>query len=124
MTTSGSSSDGLSWSHGRHNFKFGGQLNYETLKTFYAGNNGELGNLDFDGRFTSPTDAGGGGDGGADFILGLDYQYGRGISTGNTWQQSSNVIAGLCGRHVAHHEHLNLESRSAVRGAHPLGGSQ
>ncbi len=86
--------DGLSWSHGRHNFKFGGQLNYETLKTFYAGNNGELGNLDFDGRYTSPTDAGGGGDGGADFILGLDYQYGRGISTGNTWQQSSNVIAG------------------------------
>jgi hypothetical protein len=85
--------DGLSWSHGRHNFKFGGQDNYETLKTFYAGNNGELGDLDFDGRYTSPTDAGGGGDGGADFLLGLDYQYGRGISTGNTWQQSSSIIS-------------------------------
>jgi hypothetical protein len=84
--------DGLSWSHGRHNFKFGGQLWSQTLKTFYAGNNGELGNLNFDGRFTSPTLGGGGGDGGADFVLGLNWQLGRGISTGNTWQQSSNVI--------------------------------
>ena len=92
MTTSGSSSDGLSWSHGRHNFKFGGELLNQTIKTFYAGNNGQLGLMDFDGRYTSPTVAGGGGDGGADFVLGLDYQYGRGVSTGKTWQQSSNVI--------------------------------
>ena len=33
-----------------------------------------------------------GGDGGADFVLGLNYQYGRGVSTGKTWQQFSNVI--------------------------------
>jgi hypothetical protein len=84
--------DGLSWSRGRHNFKFGGQLFRQIIKTFYAGNNGELGLMDFDGRFTSPAVGAGGGDGGADFVLGLDYQYGRGISTGNTWQQSSNVI--------------------------------
>jgi hypothetical protein len=84
--------DGLSWSHGRHNFKFGGQLNYETLKTFYAGNNGELGLMDYNGSFTSQAIGGGGGDGGADFVLGLDYQFGRGISTGGTWQQSSDVI--------------------------------
>jgi hypothetical protein len=85
--------DGLSWSHGRHNFKFGGQLSHQTLKTFYAGNNGELGLMDFDGRFTSPgVGAASGGDGGADFVLGLDYQYGRGISTIKTWQQSSNLI--------------------------------
>jgi Carboxypeptidase regulatory-like domain len=84
--------DGLSWSHGRHNFKFGGQLSRQIIKTFYAGNNGELGNLNFDGRFTSPTVGAGGGDGGADFVLGLNWQYGRGISTGNTWQQSSNII--------------------------------
>ena len=32
------------------------------------------------------------GDGGADFVLGLPYQYGRGVSTGKTWEQSSNVI--------------------------------
>jgi hypothetical protein len=85
--------DALSWSHGRHNFKFGGQLNRQIIKTFYAGNNGELGNLNFDGRFTSPgVGAASGGDGGADFVLGLNWQLGRGISTGNTWQQSSNII--------------------------------
>jgi hypothetical protein len=48
--------------------------------------------MDFDGRFTSPAVGATGGDGGADFLLGLDYQYGRGVSTGKTWQQSSNVI--------------------------------
>jgi hypothetical protein len=84
--------DGLSWSHGRHNFKFGGQLFRQIIKTFYAGNNGQLGLMDFDGRFTSPDIGASGGDGGADFVLGLDYQYGRGVSTGKTWQQSSNVI--------------------------------
>jgi hypothetical protein len=84
--------DGLSWSHGRHNFKFGGQLFRQIIKTFYAGNNGQLGLMDFDGRFTSPAIGASGGDGGADFVLGLDYQYGRGVSTGKTWQQSSNVI--------------------------------
>jgi hypothetical protein len=85
-------SEGLSWSHGRHNFKFGGQLLNQTIKTFYAGNNGQLGLMDFDGRYTSPTVGGSGGDGGADFVLGLNYQYGRGVSTGKTWQQFSNVI--------------------------------
>jgi hypothetical protein len=84
--------DALSWSHGRHNFKFGGQYWRQIIKTFYAGNNGQLGLMDFDGRFTSPAIGATGGDGGADFLLGLDYQYGRGVSTGKTWQQSSNVI--------------------------------
>jgi hypothetical protein len=84
--------DGLSWSHGRHNFKFGGQLTRQIIKTFYAGNNGELGIMDFDGRYTRAVVSGDGGDGGADFVLGLTSQIGRGISTGSTWQQSSNVI--------------------------------
>ena len=85
--------DALSWNHGRHNFKFGGQWWGQTIKTFYAGNNGQLGLMDFDGRFTaSSTQASGTGDGGADFVLGLPFQYGRGVSTGKTWQQSSNVI--------------------------------
>jgi hypothetical protein len=84
--------DELSWSHGRHNFKFGGQLLRQIIKTFYAGNNGQLGLMDFDGRYTSPAVGTSGGDGGADFVLGLDYQYGRGVSTGKTWQQSSNAI--------------------------------
>ena len=84
--------DSIGWTHGRHNFKFGGQLWREIIKTFYAGNNGQLGLMDFDGRFTSSAVGATGGDGGADFFLGLDYQYGRGVSTGKTWQQSSNVI--------------------------------
>ena len=48
------------------------------------GNNGELGYMDFDGRFTSNTIGScrhGTGDGGADFFLGLPDSFGRGIST-------------------------------------------
>ncbi|MGC1415340.1 MAG: carboxypeptidase regulatory-like domain-containing protein [Candidatus Acidiferrum sp.] len=87
--------DSLSWNHGRHTFKFGGEFNHEIIKTFYPGNNGELGLMDFDGRFTSNTigSAGTGtGDGAADFFLGLPYQIGRGVSTGKTWTQTDNVI--------------------------------
>ncbi len=87
--------DALSWTHGRHSFKFGGEYLRETILTFYAGNNGELGFMDFNGQFTAvnPASAGTGtGDGGADFVLGLPQSYGRGVSTGATWQQYENVI--------------------------------
>ncbi|HLV88302.1 MAG TPA: TonB-dependent receptor [Candidatus Sulfotelmatobacter sp.] len=85
--------DSLAWVHGRHSVKFGGQWWRQILKTFYAGNNGELGLMDFNGQFTaSSSSAATLGDGGADFFLGLDSQYGRGVSTGKTWQQTSNVI--------------------------------
>lgn len=87
--------DAVSWTRGRHSFKFGGQWFREIIKTFYAGNNGQLGLMDFTGEFTAvdPSQVGNGtGDGGADFVLGLPQQYGRGVSTGATWQQSSNVF--------------------------------
>jgi hypothetical protein len=87
--------DSVAWTRGRHNIKFGGQFWRQIIKTFYAGNNGQLGLMDFDGRFTSNVigSAGGGtGDGGADFVLGLPFQIGRGVSTGKTWEQSSNII--------------------------------
>jgi Carboxypeptidase regulatory-like domain/TonB dependent receptor len=84
--------DAVSWSHGRHNFKYGGQYWRQIINTFYAGNNGQLGFLDFNGQFTSSGIAGNGGDGGADFVLGLNDSYGRGVSTGKTWQQASNVF--------------------------------
>jgi hypothetical protein len=85
--------DALSWNHGRHNFKFGGQWWRQIIKTFYAGNNGQLGFLHFDGQFTaSAPGAKVEGDGGADFFLGLNDSYGRGVSTGKTWEQSSNII--------------------------------
>ncbi|HEY1422202.1 MAG TPA: hypothetical protein VGF20_02025, partial [Candidatus Acidoferrum sp.] len=88
--------DSVTWTRGAHNFKFGGQYFRQIIKTFYAGNNGELGLMDFDGRFTSNVIGSGGsgaGDGGADFFLGLPFQVGRGISTGQTWQQWSNIFA-------------------------------
>jgi hypothetical protein len=87
--------DAVTWTHNRHTFKFGGQFNHNIVKTFYAGNNGELGLMEFDGRFTSNTigSAGNGtGDGGADFLLGLPYHVGRGVATGKTWIQTDNII--------------------------------
>jgi outer membrane receptor protein involved in Fe transport len=85
--------DAVSWNHGRHTFKFGGQWWRQIIKTFYAGNNGQLGLMDFTGQFTGASSTSAvAGDGGADFFLGVDQQYGRGVSTGKTWQQSSNMI--------------------------------
>jgi hypothetical protein len=85
--------DALSWIHGRHNFKFGGEWWLQTINTFYAGNNGELGLMDFTGQFTGQSSTSKvAGDGGADFFLGLDQTYGRGISTGQTWQQDSDIF--------------------------------
>jgi len=87
--------DNLSWNHGRHTFKFGGQWMLQIINTFYAGNNGELGLMNFDGRFTNQSATSpvtNTGDAGADFFLGLNESYGRGVSTGTTWQQSSNLI--------------------------------
>ena len=84
----------MSWNHGRHTFKFGGQWWRQIIKTFYAGNNGRTGSHGLRRKIhehplSVPAEYG---DGGADFFLGLDYQYGRGVSTGKTWQQSSNII--------------------------------
>jgi hypothetical protein len=88
--------DAVTWTHGRHTFKFGGQYVHNIIKTFYPGNNGELGLMNFDGRFTSNTigsSSTGAGYGAADFFLGLPFEIGRGVSTGKTWTQTNNVIA-------------------------------
>jgi hypothetical protein len=87
--------DGVTWSHGRHTFKFGGQFQHQIIKTFYPGNNGELGLMEYDGRFTNQnylSAVSGTGDAGADFFLGLPFHIGRGVSTGKTWIQSDNVV--------------------------------
>jgi hypothetical protein len=87
--------DAVTWTHGRHNLKVGGQFWHEILTTFYAGNNGELGLLNFDGRFTNASFSApvtNTGDGSADFFLGLPASLGRGISNHQTWEQASNII--------------------------------
>jgi Carboxypeptidase regulatory-like domain len=86
--------DGVTWTHGRHTFKFGGEYQHQIIKTFYAGNNGELGYLNYNGQFTaSAVGAAVAGDGGADFFLGLPDSFGRGVSTGKTWTQTTNVFS-------------------------------
>jgi hypothetical protein len=103
--------DSVTWTRGRHTFKFGAQFNHEIIKTFYPGNNGELGYMHYDGRFTSNTvgsAATGAGDGGADFFLGLPDSFGRGISTGQTWEQSENVFGLYAADTWRVSEHLTL----------------
>jgi hypothetical protein len=90
--------DSVTWMRGRHTIKMGGQFFHQTIKTFYAGNNGELGYLAYDGRFTSNkigAAATGAGDGAADFFLGLPDSFGRGIPSteAQAWEQSTNIFA-------------------------------
>jgi hypothetical protein len=77
---------------GRHMIKTGGQIIREQINTFYAGNNGRTGYMNFSGRFTAANAANPTGTliGEADFVLGLPTDMGRGISTG-TWGHRSTV---------------------------------
>lgn len=88
--------DGVTYTRGRHTLKFGAQYWHDIITVFYSGNNGELGFMNFSANFTAsaPAATDGSGEGMADFFLGLPTEYGRGVSTGQTWQQSSNIFAG------------------------------
>ncbi|HEY7208891.1 MAG TPA: carboxypeptidase regulatory-like domain-containing protein [Bryobacteraceae bacterium] len=86
--------DNLTIIRGTHQMKMGGQFLRQRLNTFYAGNNGRTGYMNFSGRYTAsnyknPT---GTQIGEADFMLGLPSDLGRGLSTG-TWGQRGNIIA-------------------------------
>jgi len=115
--------DGLSWSHGRHNFKFGGQLNYETLKTSTPVTTVNLVSWTTMGRLPVRL---------LEVVVVTVAPILSSASTINSVADKyrgylaaiQRRYRGLCGRHVAPHGQLNLESRSAVRCAHPLGGSQ
>jgi Carboxypeptidase regulatory-like domain len=95
--------DNLTINHGRHTFHVGFQFFRDRINAYYSGNNGQLGFLDFSGKFTEgintasndlQTGVGAGsGYGGADFYLGLSNDEGRG-SVGGTWGQRANVVAG------------------------------
>jgi hypothetical protein len=72
--------------------KTGGQIVRQQVNTFYAGNNGRTGYINFSGRFTAANAANPTGTliGEADFVLGLPTDLGRGVSTG-TWGHRSTV---------------------------------
>jgi len=88
--------DGITWTHGRHTFKFGAQYWFDDITVFYSGNSGSLGGMTFGPNFTAsaPTNAlKNTGEGMADFFLGLPTAFGRGLNGGN-WTQTSNIFAG------------------------------
>ena len=85
--------DNITMIFGRHMIKTGGQVMRQQVNTFYAGNNGRNGYLNFSGRFTAASAVNPTGTlvGEADFVLGLPTDLGRGVSTG-TWGHRSTVF--------------------------------
>ena len=76
----------LTWLKGRHAFKFGGQFLRYDQRRFYAGNNGSLGFISFNGSFT--------GNAFSDFLLDQVSGKGRGGGDPNDpWTQLQNRIA-------------------------------
>jgi len=85
-------SDTVIITHNRHVFHTGFEFWRDRINTFYTGNNGALGSINFTGIYTASAPPGGsGGYGGADFYLGLPTNYGRGVS-GGEWGQRANVF--------------------------------
>jgi hypothetical protein len=88
--------DGITWIHGRHNFKFGAQYWRDIITAFYSGNSGSLGGIIFGPNFTASAATKplqNTGEGMADFFLGLPTSFGRGLTSGQ-WIQTSNILAG------------------------------
>ncbi|HEU5234613.1 MAG TPA: TonB-dependent receptor [Terriglobales bacterium] len=107
--------DNVIYSHGRHVFKTGFQMNRYRINVFYAGNGGELGLLLYDGQYSGPigsnvtatqqTDAAA-----ADFALGLPSLVGRGVSGGGggAWHQQDWLYAGFVQDDWRFTDHLTL----------------
>jgi hypothetical protein len=95
--TVGQIQDAVIITKGRHVLHTGFQFMRERINTFYAGNWGKFGYMNYSGRFTAgpgPLSAAGAGSGAGegDFFLGLPDDIGRGVSHG-TWGQRSSVIS-------------------------------
>ena len=79
--------DNLTLIRGRHMMKTGGQVLRQHMNSFYAGNNGRTGFINFNGQYTQGPNANAPATKGfpeADFVLGFPARLGRGLSTG-TW---------------------------------------
>jgi carboxypeptidase family protein len=98
--------DNLIWSHGKHNLKFGYQMNQYRLNIFYPGNYGELGIIGFSSNYTS--NAGTGGDPAASFALGLPDSVGRGVASGGGFHQRDWLFAGYVQDDWRVHDTLTL----------------
>jgi hypothetical protein len=132
-------SDTVIVTHNRHVFHTGFEFWRDRVNTFYTGNNGSLGSINFTGSFTNCNPSGsktppascsnplsdGGGYGGADFYLGLPSNYGRGISGGewgqrasvfgayiqDDWRATNNLTVNLGVRYEAHTPWVEIHDR-------------
>ena len=100
--------DSITWTRGRHTFKFGGEYMWTGITVFYSGNSGSLGGMVFGPNFTAsaPTNQFGG-NGMGDFFLGLPTAFGRGLSTGG-WEQTSSIFSGYAQDTWRVSDHLTL----------------
>lgn len=81
--------DNLTIIRGRHSMKTGFNILRQRMNTFYAGNNGRTGFMNFNGQFTGVSSAVIGWSD-ADFFLGLPSNLGRGLDTG-TWGHRKTI---------------------------------
>jgi hypothetical protein len=86
--------DTMIWSKGSHSLHFGFQGYHYRMNTYYAGNNGSAGGMNFNGWYTTQVagNSPGGANGGvgeADFLMGLPSDINMGITTG-TWGQRAD----------------------------------
>ena len=75
--------DNLTIIRGRHSMKTGFNILRQRMNTFYAGNNGRIGFMEFNGQYTATSSAAVAWPD-SDFFLGLPSRLGRGLSSG-TW---------------------------------------
>ncbi len=108
--------DVVEYTHGRHNLKFGYQMNQYRLNVFYSGNGGELGQLLYGTTYSSNPGNPTSGIGAADWALGLPEDVGRGTSTGG-WHQRDWLLAGFVQDdwRITDHLTLNLGLRYEAR---------
>jgi len=84
--------DNLTVIRGRHQMKMGGQVMRQHMNTFYAGNTGRTGFLQYNGNFTrDQANTASKGFAEADFFLGTPVRLGRGVA-GNIWGHRKYIL--------------------------------